>query len=625
MKVHPAHFQHHSLSSITLQGRSLKFDADDVPVVVWSGQSCLRITPTLDEAGLFVDIDLTLADVKRDWASDMEQHVIIVSQGYGPQHQNVEFGDINYDVLMSRADVPAIGDDTVSIPRVSQGKDASDAAPEFWIFLVEGNTSCVRTILQQMGEVGAIRRDPFAVIEIGQKIGSGGTANVYCAKYCHAGGGNESGCTDTMAVKVLEPSPKCATALQELDAVRHEITLIVRAGTHPNIIRFLGLFCLEDQDESMSIDVGLMPRWALVSEYVAGGDLCHAVSKRRFKEPRAHQVIADLLCALAHIHRRGIVHRDVKPANLLLTKHGKAVLADFGLAALTSDAEAMCQSCGTPGYVAPEVISRKQSGVKVDSFSTGATLYFMLCGKLPFEGSSTISTLERTMKDEVSFNSHPEFSEVGWRCKYFIHKLLQKDPRNRPTAGQAASQMWGSTEYLECGRDTWKSNAVHCLCSGGMSEARVHDKFVAYFDPHASSSCIPSDEREAAPAEEENADSTSDMEKGKREQSRSRICGEEEDFHHETPNNSSVQTPPKTYRGPNPETRRGHVGRLLQALRSSNAAKLAHTRNGTQGDELGFNSVLPVLPAAPRPEHPRPQPRSFKGWLFRRRNRKEDH
>jgi len=223
MKVHPVHFQHQSLSPITWRGRTLKSDADEEPVVVWSGQSCIRIVSALHETNLLTDIDLTLADVKSDWGSDVEQHVIIVSPGCGSQHPNVKFGEITYSVLRNRAAVAAIGDDTLSSPRKFQDEDDGDAAPEFWIFLVEGNASAVDAILKQMGKVGAIRRDPFAVLEIGQKIGSGATASVYCAKYCDAEGGKESGCKDTVAVKMLEPNPACATALQELHAIRHEI------------------------------------------------------------------------------------------------------------------------------------------------------------------------------------------------------------------------------------------------------------------------------------------------------------------------------------------------------------------------------------------------------------------
>jgi len=178
-------------------------------------------------------------------------------------------------------------------------------------------------------------------------------------------------------------------------------------------------------------------------EYLPDGDLFEAVQEKRFKEPRARQVIADVLSALAHIHRRGIVHRDVKAENILVAKDGRAVLTDFDTAAFVSDKDAMRQRCGSPGHIAPEVLSSKLSyGIKVDSFGAGAVLYFMICGHLPFEGSDMKEVLHKTRTRAVSFHNHSEFSQVSDQCKAFIFKLLQKIPDNRLSAEQAASQLW---------------------------------------------------------------------------------------------------------------------------------------------------------------------------------------
>jgi len=96
-----------------------------------------------------------------------------------------------------------------------------------------------------MGEQGAGRWNPFAVLEVGRKIGTGANAVVYRAKHCHAEYHKVAGCTNPVVLKVLNPIPKCATALEELDVIQHEITLLVAAGKHPNIVKFLGLFCLK--------------------------------------------------------------------------------------------------------------------------------------------------------------------------------------------------------------------------------------------------------------------------------------------------------------------------------------------------------------------------------------------
>jgi len=218
---------------------------------------------------------------------------------------------------------------------------------------------------------------------------------------------------------------------------------------------------------------GLLPRWALVSEYLCGGDVFDAVAKQLFKETRARQVMADLLSALAHIHRRGIVHRDVKAENLLLAKDGRAVLTDFGIAALVSDEEAMGKFSGSPGYVA-EILSKKPYGIKVDSFSVGVLLYFMLCGGLPFQGKTVKSTLKRTMTREVSFDNHPEFLNVTHQCKSFILKLLEKPSENRPSAEQASSQLWCINGGHYCGPQEGINQYTPSTNSERMS-LKIHD------------------------------------------------------------------------------------------------------------------------------------------------------
>jgi len=494
------HYKHNATASITLCSKATStpmlpsLDADEVHVVAWSGQTCLAIMSSRSGAAFSIDVDLQLADVKNDWDSDSEQHVIIVNPWCEPQHKNFEFSAISYETLSRRSNVAAIGDEAWSIPNECQDEHSEDGyvAPEFWIFVVEGDDSAVRTILWRMGEAGAIRQNPLAVLQVGEKIGSGANAVVYHAQHRHAPANSE------MVLKVLNAKPNCATALEELDLVQHEITLMVHAGRHPNIAKFQGIFSIEGESKSIDINMlpcsfepsGLKPRWALVSEYLRGGDVFDAVAKRRFKEKCAHQVMADLLSALTHIHRRGIVHRDVKAENLLLTTDGKAVLTDFGQAALISDDEAMCKCCGSPGYAAPEILGKMRYGFKVDSFSAGVTLYFMISCKLPFEGRDVNSVLRRTLKREVSFDNRPEFSKVSKQCKLFICKLLEKNPHNRPTAEQAASQMWCfSGNDMRCEQQTWTSNSV-----GGrpfmdvdavskMPEASFCDRFMP-FDHH---------------------------------------------------------------------------------------------------------------------------------------------
>jgi len=421
-----------------------------------------------------------------------------------------------------------MSNDTSSVQKTPQDGDDSGAAPELWIFLVEGNDSAVRAILMRMAEAGAICRNLFEVLELGRKVGSGGHATVYLAKHSGVNDIQNFECKNGIVAKVFNPKPDCATDIDKLAVIQQEISLMVHAGRHPNIVRFVGAFCLEGEDTSVKADGSTTPpnfipssstrRWALVTEYLRGGDLHDAVVKRRFKEPRAHKVTVDLLSALAHIHSRGIIHRDVKAENLLLTDNDRAVLADFGHAALISDGEEMCKCCGSPGYAAPEVIRAEHYGIKADSFGAGVTLYFMICGSLPFEGRSMGSIVRRTVKRKVSFDSHHEFSKVSEQCKDFILQLLQKEPCNRPTAEQAASQIRCSSDEMDSVQHTWPFNAVHgpssieTHTSSCTPEATVHGQLTAlnHHDPRAGRSDFPNNEGEHGSAEKDHPDPTRD-------------------------------------------------------------------------------------------------------------------
>jgi len=263
---------------------------------------------------------------------------------------------------------------------------------------------------------------------------------------------NRAGCKD-LAFKVLNPEPTCNTSVDELDSIRHEVTCLIHVGKHPNIIKYLGMFSLSDKEEE---DLHLCrhpskPRlqWAFATEYLHGGNVAAAVSKKPFIESKARQVIADVLSALTHIHRHGVVHRDVKGPNILLADDGQAVLADFGIAAFVDDKASMSKRCGTPGYTAPEVLpSEPLYGIKVDSFSAGVVLYSMICGRIPFEGNDAAAVLRNTIRCQVSFDGHSEFSQVSGPCKEFILQLLQKKPRNRLSAEEAVSQLWCTEPML---------------------------------------------------------------------------------------------------------------------------------------------------------------------------------
>ena len=145
----------------------------------------------------------------------------------------------------------------------------------------------------------------------------------------------------------------------------------------------------------------------------------------------------DVCAALSEAHRRGIVHRDVKPANLLLEASGSTVLLDFGLAKTLEGTEALTAVgaiLGTPAYMAPEQVRGDVSDARCDVYSLGVTLFELLIGQNPFWTPDVIETLRRQLQETPrranALLPHKVSSELG----ELIHRMIAKETRHRPNA-----------------------------------------------------------------------------------------------------------------------------------------------------------------------------------------------
>lgn len=192
---------------------------------------------------------------------------------------------------------------------------------------------------------------------------------------------------------------------------------------HPNIVQ---LHCTFQDKENLYFIIELCP----------GGDLLNPLSKLgAFEERSARFYAAEILSAIAYMHRKKVAHRDLKPENILLsaTKHAK--LSDFGCAKQFTDMRGRSKSfCGTPEYVCPELLTEKSAGIPSDMWSYGIMLYQILVGKLPFRGITEYHTLRAVAEDD--FQLPVWFSS---NAADLIKKLLVRDPEARLTA-EAAMQ-----------------------------------------------------------------------------------------------------------------------------------------------------------------------------------------
>lgn len=201
--------------------------------------------------------------------------------------------------------------------------------------------------------------------------------------------------------------------------------------THPNIVQLLETY----EDKS---------RVYLVMELVTGGELFdRIVEKGSYTEKDASDLIRQVLEAVGYMHDQGVVHRDLKPENLLYysaDEDSKIMISDFGLSKM-EDSGIMATACGTPGYVAPEVLAQKPYGKAVDVWSIGVISYILLCGYPPFYDENDANLFAQILKGEFEFDS-PYWDEISESAKDFIQNLMCVNVDKRYTCKQALAHPW---------------------------------------------------------------------------------------------------------------------------------------------------------------------------------------
>jgi serine/threonine protein kinase len=275
-------------------------------------------------------------------------------------------------------------------------------------------------------------------LDIEALLGQGSSANVYLARRNDLNGQEDTSNGNHVILKVLTNG---AEKFQpNLSMLETEVRAMDALQRHPNIVRYHGLARIED---GFNDDRIRLPCLAMQFEYCKGGDLHDKVCGKRFEEREALHVVQAILHALSHIHELGYVHRDIKPENILWAD-GAVKIADFGLCCHKSDEQEMKKSCGSAGYVAPEIIRGQAYGSNVDCFSVGALLYFIVSGRHAFGGHDTTSSIVNTLRRPLNFQRALRLEFLSESCKQFMIELTIKDPSYRPNSKEALQSQWVS-------------------------------------------------------------------------------------------------------------------------------------------------------------------------------------
>jgi len=184
----------------------------------------------------------------------------------------------------------------------------------------------------------------------------------------------------------------------------------------------------------------------LVMELVTGGELFNKIVEiGAYSEKIAKELIRQIVEAVKYLHANKIAHRDLKPTNLLLKNDEGTIvkIADFGLSKILNNESMMQTACGTPIYVAPEVLKGEGYEREVDLWAIGVIMYILLCGFPPFfdDGENMGQLFEQIMCGEFEFPD-PYWTDIEEDAKDLIRKLLVVDPAKRYTAEQTLAHSW---------------------------------------------------------------------------------------------------------------------------------------------------------------------------------------
>ncbi|XP_041922696.1 serine/threonine-protein kinase DCLK2 isoform X3 [Alosa sapidissima] len=267
---------------------------------------------------------------------------------------------------------------------------------------------------------------------IGKVIGDGNFAIV---KEC-----TEHSTGKEFALKIIDKT-KCAG---KEHLIENEVA-VLRRVKHPNIIMLI-----EEVDTPTEL--------YLVMELVKGGDLFDSItSSTKYTERDASVMVFNLAGALKYLHRMSIVHRDIKPENLLVCEYPDGTkslkLGDFGLATVVEGP--LYTVCGTPTYVAPEIIAESGYGLKVDIWAAGVITYILLCGFPPFRSENNLQEdlFDQILLGRLAFPT-PYWENISASAKELIGRMLQVNVEARYTAEDVLGHPWVTQEDAALGNNT---------------------------------------------------------------------------------------------------------------------------------------------------------------------------
>lgn len=252
---------------------------------------------------------------------------------------------------------------------------------------------------------------------VGATIGRGQSAIVKLGERISV---EHSGRSRKVAMKMLDKSK-----LDQMKTQR-EISNQLILG-HEHVVKLEAVFETEDAV-------------CLVMEYAPGGDLFdYIVRHDRLKEDEGRRIFRQLIAGVRHCHEKLVVHRDLKPENIMMDCDFNIKIADFGLSSKFLPGELLTESCGSPNYAAPELLSKgcAYEGPEVDIWSCGVVLYTLLCGCLPFDDETMPGLFDKIKNGRFSIPGY-----LSDEAKDLMSRMLTVDRAARITTAEIQEHPW---------------------------------------------------------------------------------------------------------------------------------------------------------------------------------------
>ena len=277
-------------------------------------------------------------------------------------------------------------------------------------------------------------------------LGRGGMGEVYRASDLMLG--------QSVALKFLPPEASSNPRL--LERFQGEVR-VARQVSHPNVCRVY--------------DIGEIEGMPFLSmEYVDGEDLGGLLQRiGRLPEDKALVTARQLCAGLQAAHDRGVIHRDLKPQNIMMNKRGQVVIMDFGLAAIADQLTGAEVHNGTPAYMAPEQLKGAEVTARSDIYALGLVLYEIFTGKRPFDGQSVKQLLEQQESGHLP-NMTSGTAEVDRAVEKAIRRCLEPDPAKRPSSALAVAAAFPGGDPLAAALAAGETPSPELVAAAGEQE-----------------------------------------------------------------------------------------------------------------------------------------------------------